>query len=487
MSSFDFHNPLDFFYDNAEQRPTAVAYIFKGISSTYGELLIRVEKQMGWLADKGIRYGSKVALFSDNDFSILTSTFAVWSLGAVVIPINIEQTSEKLLQIIETVEPDIVLSDMDTRAKELFKCEVIGFNGDTGSSAAKVEVGEEDRAIIMFTSGTSGVPKAVPITYRALGHNCFHTAQALAISPDDRILINSPPYFTSAIVHNLTMFSGGASVVVDRSMLLANAIFELIEKYECTGFGGVPVHFARIEGCLESSGKPDGLRFLMNSGEHLPVPLLKKVHDKMPDVEIFCVYGLTEVAGRFCILPPKDLDRKAGSVGKPLAGMEVSVRDDSGQQLQPHELGEVYVSGITLMSGYLNNDIANQKSMKEYGFATGDIGKIDEDGYVFLEGRTDDVMKVGGEKVSLKMIEESALSFPPVGEVIAVPIQHDLMGSVPCLYYTLKPGGKLKKKEILKYLRGKLPSSHVPAFLEEIDEIPRASSGKKLRSFFAAQ
>ncbi len=483
MSNYGFQNPVDFLCKNVEERPNATAFVFEGTFCTYAEIKEKVASQISWLRKHNINRGSKVGLYCDNDLQLMTSLFAVWSVGAVAIPLNVTQTREKLLQIVDTLKPDIVLREETAENDGIFTCEVIEMEGISAQNCDKVEIKADDVAIVMFTSGTSGVPKAVPITYQALGHNCYQTACKLAISDDDRILINSPPYYTSAIVHNLTMFSQGASVVVDRSMLLGNAIFDLLEKYSCTGFGGVPVHFTRIDGCLKESSPSPKLRFLMNSGEHLPVPLLQKIHKELPKVQIYCVYGLTEVGGRLCILPPDRVSEKAGSVGTPLPGMEITVRDTEGNLLQKNEMGEIYVSGLTLMAGYVNNDTANLKSMKDYGFATGDIGKVDEDGYLFLEGRTDDIMKVGGEKVSLKMIEEQAMSFPDFFEVIAAPIKHDLMGNVPCLYYTLKPGIKIKKKDVLKYLRSKLPANHVPAFIKEIEKIPRATSGKKLRSF----
>lgn len=484
MNRVSFCNPVDFLFSKATQNPLDIAFIHEDVYYTFEHLAERVRRQAGWLKDNGIKQGSMVALYSDNDLVVLNSMFAIWSLGAVMIPMNITQTQEKLIQIAETVVPDIALCDFDTGLDNLVKYNFIDVLGEAQPISDRVSVQGDERALIMFTSGTSGVPKAVPITFKALGHNCDETAKKLAIVPHDRLLINSPPYYTSAIVHNLTMFSKGGSVVVDRTMLLGNTLFDLVEKYCCTGFGGVPVHFMRIEGCLENSRPPKSLRFIMNSGEHLPTPLLLKIQQTLPDLQIYCVYGLTEVAGRLCILSPHDTLRKAGSVGLPLPGMEISIRDESGRRLPPLQQGEIHVRGVTILKEYLNNQAANKKSIKEYGFATGDIGYLDKDGYLFIEGRADDIIKVGGEKVSLKMIEEAAFNYPVFDEIIAAPIDHKLMGSVPCLYYILKPGRKLKKKEALKFLRKRLPANHIPAFFKEVKQIPRATSGKKIRSFF---
>jgi acyl-CoA synthetase (AMP-forming)/AMP-acid ligase II len=202
----------------------------------------------------------------------------------------------------------------------------------------------------------------------------------------------------------------------------------------------------------------------------------------LPNIQFFCVYGLTEVAGRLCILPPEKLDIKYGSVGLPLPGMEISIRDKSGQKVGVGEVGEVHVKGVCLMKGYLNNPEANKKSMKPYGFATGDFGYLDIDGYLYLQGRHDDIMKVAGEKVSVKMIEEKIFGFQPFADFMVSPVFDEHMGNVPGVSYVLKDGATFNKKELLKHLRKSLPANHIPVHFNEVDEIPRASSGKVLRN-----
>ena len=223
------------------------------------------------------------------------------------------------------------------------------------------------------------------------------------------------------------------------------------------------------------------LRFFMNSGEHLPVPVMLQIREKFPTLEIYCVYGLTEVAGRLCVLSSDLIDSKTGSVGRPLPGMKVHIRDENGQVLPAKAEGEVYVEGVCLMRGYLNNEEANTKSLTPVGFATGDFGYLDEDGYLFIIGRHDDIIKVGGEKVSLKTIEEAIFGFECFDDFIVAPVYDDNMGHVPCVYYVLKEGMKFKRKELLKLLRQRLPSVYIPAYFSKVDEVPRSDSGKKLR------
>ncbi len=480
--SISFKNPLDFLFETARTNPKATALITSNHHYTYETLVDAVLQQAGRLHSNGVDQGKRVAIYSDDDSFVIITIFATWAVGAICIPVNIMQPKEKIVYLGSIIKPDFALGD----SAELFEKEInfikIPLTGESLPIKNVYLPDADDMAIVMFTSGTSGVPKAVPMTYRSIGHNCWETATRLSISSSDRILINSPPYYTSSIIHNLTLYSQGGSVVINRSLLLGDTIVNLLEEYHCTGFGGVPVHFARIAGYLEEKTQVENLRFLMNSGEHLPTPILLKIQKMLPDVLFFCVYGLTEVAGRLCILDPNMVPEKAGSVGIPLQGMNITIRDKKGKILPPGKIGEVHITGLTLMKGYLDNPEVNAKSMRTYGFATGDFGSLDKDGYLYLEGRADDIIKVGGEKVSLKMIEEAIYGFPAFSDYIVTPKFDRLMGYVPCVHYVHNKKIKFKKKELLKKMKAILPSNHIPAFFVELDEIPLSDSGKKLRT-----
>ena len=240
------------------------------------------------------------------------------------------------------------------------------------------------------------------------------------------------------------------------------------------------MHFSRLLAALADKRAPSSLRFLMNSGDHLPVPILNMLMKILPDIQFYCVYGLTEVAGRLCILPPEKVTQKSGSVGTPLDGMTVTIRNSKGEKSRPGELGQVFVLGPNLMTGYINNNDANNKSMTEHGFATGDYGFIDDDGYLFLKGRDDDIFKVGGEKVSVKMIEDAIFGLDYFSECMVVPEYDEHMGNIPCLYYVLKQR-EFKRKQLISELRKILPRTYIPARFVQVGKIPRTSSGKPIR------
>jgi len=330
----------------------------------YSELFDLVEVSRKKFLSIGIHNGSKVALYSDDYLSICVSIFALWNIGAVVIPMNPAQKDDKHRVIESQVKPDLGIYTPDfevtyKRDYELFNINEIADPDQDTVEAEEVNLSE--LALVLFTSGSSGAPKGVPITHEALYHNTWSTANALSITEVDRIFVNTPPYTTSSLIHVLTMMAKCASVVIERGLLFGDNLMQRIIDNDCTGFGGVPVHFTRIASSVEAGAALGSLRFLMNSGDHLPVPVIQRMRKTMPSVQIYCVYGLTEVAGRFCILDYKDIDVKLGSVGKPIPEMKLVIKDEQGNLVKPNESGEVYVTGKALTAGYLDNPEVNKR------------------------------------------------------------------------------------------------------------------------------
>ncbi len=473
-------NPLvERLIEQARSTPDSVFLRRADTQVRYGEFLHQVSSRAAHFRACGAEAGNKVAIYCDDEVEFQVSLFAIWVIGAVCIPINVTQRPEVIATIEQIVTPDVGFGDADVVADVAREFPLHKLRGESATAGTSdvADVDPSEPAIIMFTSGTSGTPKAVPMTAAAIAANAQLTSRALGIGADDRILINSPPYYTSPIIHILTFLTVGGSVAIHQGMLLGEDLLRKVEELECTGFGGVPVHLIRLAGVAQDDAARANLKFLMNSGEHLPVPILETLSEKFPATRLFCVYGLTEVAGRLCILPPELLPAKIGSVGRPIGEMTVEVLDENLNPLPVGEMGQVFVRGPLLMSGYINNPQAN-RALTEGGFATGDFGRLDEDGCLYLGGRNDDIVKVGGEKVSISMIEDAAFRIDAFHEHAVVAIMDKHMGNVPCLFYSLQPEASIKRKEIVKSLRSSLPPNHIPVHIVEVPEIPRSTSGK---------
>lgn len=472
--------PLQFLLNWATKTPDALALHLNNTDYTYAEVLTQANSLADFVTSHGVGKGTMCAVYSDDEELFFFTLFGIWLVGAISIPMNITQKQDKLKQMENTVQPEVGFFSEEYKVEYERPFPMHLLEKWSGASEKMNQSQPEELAIVMFTSGTSGVPKAVPMTHKAIGRNASNTAARIDINPSDRLLINTPPYTTSSIIHILTMISRGAATIMDRSFLFGSSILDQIKKHDCSGFGGVPVHFSRLLAALDDKTIPNKLRFLMNSGDHLPVPVLNKLIKLLPDIQFYCVYGLTEVAGRLCILPPEEVTQKTGSVGTPLDGMTVTIRNSKEEKSSPGELGQVFVQGPNLMTGYINNNEANNKSMTEHGFATGDYGFLDNDGYLFLKGRDDDIFKVGGEKVSVKMIEDAIFGLDYFSECMVVAEHDEHMGNIPCLYYVLKQG-EFKRKQLISELRKILPHTYIPVRFVQVDKIPRTSSGKPIR------
>ena len=322
---------------------------------TWRGLAAESTRLAGWLKDEGVQRGDRVACHTDDSVTLFTLMIAAWRLGAVFAPINTSMGPKQKSSILGTLRPVVLLADGTNDLDAAGATRVLDVRAAPGVTDEQIRIplSREEIALILFTSGSSGTPKGVITTHEALLSNVELTADALGITEKDRILINTPAYFTSAICHFLTMVVRGAALHSHEGFLFHSTFVELISEYGCSGFGGSPAHLNRIfPPMADASPKPPTLRFVMNSGDHLPRYVIQKALAVYPSLEIYCVYGLTEVAGRLFILDPKFLPEKAGSVGKPLCGMRVRLLDEELQPCSPREFGEVYVDGPMLTPGY---------------------------------------------------------------------------------------------------------------------------------------
>ncbi|MEZ4752497.1 MAG: class I adenylate-forming enzyme family protein [Bdellovibrionota bacterium] len=248
----------------------------------------------------------------------------------------------------------------------------------------------------------------------------------------------------------------------------------MMDRFLCTGFGGAPTHLMRIVETLPEGEMPPRVRFWVSSGDHLPVSVIKKAAKRFPALEVFTVYGLTEVGGRLCVLDPKFLPEKAGSVGKPVTGMSISIRTQTGSEAKAREIGEVVVKGPLLMRSYLG------KADGEREFATGDFGYFDEDGFLWLKGRRDDLFKSGGEKVSCVQIQQTILQTGMVYDAVVLASNDAHLGKVPHAY--LVPTSRYNEEALREQLRAELAPHQFPKKFILVDAIPRTGSGKVRKS-----
>jgi acyl-CoA synthetase (AMP-forming)/AMP-acid ligase II len=469
--------------DLAARRPARPVLITDGRALSYGDFARRAAGLAVALRTAGAGRGERVAILLDDYDAFYLAMFGVWLAGGVVVPLNTGLPAADVDRLLDKARPRLLLTATDEAGpRRGVPCLRVAAEGPAAEPGGLAPTTPDELAMIMFTSGTTGVPKGVCHTLRATSSNAGRVAGVLGLSADDRIFINTPPYFTSGVCHFLTLMAAGGSTVGKGGFFFGDGLLAEMAELGCTGFGGAPAHLVRVVGPLDEAPAAPGLRFWVSSGDHLALDTIERVGRLLPGVRLFNMYGLTEVGGRLCVLAPDELDRRRGSVGRPLPGMSVTVRDSAGRELPDGAEGELYVSGPLVMQGYLDEPDITAGTLTSHGLRTGDFGRRDTDGFVWVEGRRDDIIKRGGEKVSIVHIQEALRALGTFADVAVIAVDDAILGHVPVAFVVAADGQPVKRTAVMRELRAVLPSTSLPSRIVPLAEIPRTGSGKAIRA-----
>lgn len=454
---------------------TSIFFENNDVSITGGDFLRLVYNRQKYLRSE-VTCGDMVVIKAGRGFAFFVDMVAVWGLGGVIVPLSPEAEQDYCDHVVATVEPSAILQDIHPLEME-----------GRGSTPECVAIAPGSTAAVLFTSGSTGTPKGVVLTHEVLAGNSYGILDVLKMERD-RLFINIPFNFTSAICHCLACILSGSTLIGIEEKLFFNELARTAWDKSATGFGGAPIQLKWMaqtyQGMVDAGINVDAkLRFVMSSGDRLPLETITALRKILPHTEIYTVYGLTELGGRFTILDAEFIDSHPGSVGKPIQGLHAKVVDFSAmKEVGPNEEGEIVANGSLLCKGYYREPEKTEKLFSEWGLRTGDIGYIDEEGFIYVTGRSDDVFKVNGQKVSATVISDTVLKLPIFLDAAATSVETEAFGTVPAVAYVLKTGEVFRKGEALKALRKKLPTNHIPHIFLEVKEIPRTPSGKIERS-----
>jgi long-chain acyl-CoA synthetase len=331
---------------------------------------------------------------------------------------------------------------------------------------------ERVESTVLLTSGSTGARKGVRLTSQALFENAQASVKRLGMTSDDHLMINIPFHFTSAICHFLACLVSGARFTAIGRPLLAKDLVDRVRQVSPTGFGGAPLQARWLaDGLLGESS----LGWLMTSGDDLPASSRDVIARNLPQIRLHVFYGLTEVAGRFTSLHPDDHPQLPGSVGRAIDGLSVEVLDEAGKTVAPGEFGEVHASGRTLMIGY----VGQHESLTMDGrFPTGDIGWLDSSGYLYLAGRSDDVFKVSGNKVSGLAVRETLLRTGLLADAFVIPMRQRNGLVVSGALIVPSTGSFFDLPSLRATARANFDSHALPREYVIVDAVPRTGSGK---------
>lgn len=478
------------------------AVIFQGQHTAYQSVEQLSNQIANALSKSGIGRGDHVALYCINSPWFICAYFGIVKTGAAVVPINLLLNPREVRYILsdseatglvyfDSFEPNLI-SIRDSLV-DLKKLIVIGEPGSLGarplsdvaaSESPVFEIPSIDQkqttAAIIYTSGTTGEPKGAMLTHRNLLHNVYSVTQALPIEHDD-VFIAVLPMFHSfgATACTMTPLSVGATVAaVPR--FSPDEVGETIVSTKATVFLGVPSMYTVFANVREDR-KPDfsSLRFCISGGAALPGEVMKRFEEKY-QIPILEGDGPTECSPVTSVNPFEG-DRKPGSIGLPVLGVEMKIFDDTGTELPAGEVGEIVVRGENVMKGYLNRPEETAEAFFGDWYRTGDVGYQDEDGYFYIVDRKKELIIVNGMNVYPRMVEEVLYRHSAIAEVAVVPEPNRLHGEVPRAVIALKPDMTATKEEIIRLCKENLGPHQMPRIIEFVSELPKTPTGKILK------
>jgi acyl-CoA ligase (AMP-forming) (exosortase A-associated) len=507
---------------SALRTPTATALKHRQQSHTYHALHSTLTRFAHALLALNLGKQERVAVFLPKQFETVVSLFGAAAAGGVFVPVNpilkapqvqhilcdcnvrvLVTSSDRLAGLLEILPhcPDlrhVILTD-SAATPALHGVEVHHFQSllDAGHAAQTHRVIDTHMAAILYTSGSTGKPKGVVLTHRNMVTGAHSVAQYLENTSDDKLLAVLPFSFDYGFSQMSTAFHVGASVVL-MDYLFPRDIINMIAKEQVTGLAGVPPLWSQLADLPWSDAAQNSLRYITNSGGAMPAATLAKLRQSLPKTKPFLMYGLTE-AFRSTYLPPSEIDRRPGSMGKAIPNAEIMVVRPDGSPCAPHEPGELVHRGSLVALGYWNDPaktaerykpVPNQDNglvLTEMAVWSGDTVKMDEDGYLYFVGRRDEMIKTSGYRVSPSEIEEVIFATGLVADAAAVGVPHPTLGQAIVIVAAAAPDKSVDSAKLLEECKRVLPAYMVPAHIEFRDALPRNPNGKYDRPKLAAE
>jgi long-chain acyl-CoA synthetase len=448
------------------------------------------------LREKGVRPGDRVGLMLPNVPYFAIVYYGILRAGAVVIPMNV---------LLKERETGFYLSDPQARAVFAWhefadaartgaeqagaECIVVGpgefeeLLGTVGEVDVAIEPREDDdTAVILYTSGTTGKPKGAELTHGNLGRNVAEAVSLFGLGDDGEVILGALPLFhafgqTCAL--NASIGAGGCLTLTPR--FDASKALGIIERDRVTVFEGVPTMYsAMLHHPDRANHDTSSLRICVSGGAAMPVEVLRQFEDAF-GCKILEGYGLSETSPVASFNHP-DRERKAGSIGTPIAGVEMKVVDDGGEEVPRGEVGEIVIRGHNVMKGYWNRPEATADAIDADGwFKTGDLARIDEDGYFFIVDRKKELIIRGGFNVYPREIEDVLYEHSAIREAAVIGVPHDQLGEEVAAAVSLKPGASITPDELRAYVKQQVAAYKYPRHVWIVDDLPKGPTGKILK------
>ena len=508
-------NLAHFLLQSAKRYPNEIALAWGEDTWTWAQLNARVDAMAAALAARGVSKGDRILVQAKNSNQLFESMFVCFRLGAVWVPTNFRLTVEEVAYLASASGattmicgcefPDHARAATDAARALGFTVSIgaSGFGQDydalvaeyRGRAATPAEVEHDDPCWFFFTSGTTGRPKAAVLTHGQMGFVATnHLCDLMPGTTHRDVSLAVAPLSHGAGIHALAQVARGAkTVLASGDHFDPEEAWRLIERWRVTNMFTVPTILKMLtEHPTVNKYDHSSLRYVIYAGAPMYREDQKRALAKLGKV-LVQYFGLGEVTGNITVLPPElhdaedGPDSKIGSCGFERTGMQVSVQDESGRELPLGKTGEICVCGLAVFAGYYDNPEANAKAFRNGWFRTGDLGHLDQQGFLYITGRASDMYISGGSNVYPREIEEKVLAHPAVAEVAIVGVQDELWGEIGVAVCVLRPNASLNEHELLAWLAPKVARYKLPRRVFFWNELPKSGYGKITKKMIRAE
>jgi fatty-acyl-CoA synthase len=479
--------------------PDKTAIICDDKTITYHELDSHVNWRAHAFLKRGIGKKQRVAVLFSNSIELVEIFFALARLGCVTVPLNYRLTVKELSFILEDARPAALIVGeefkplVDELKPRLGKNDLfisIGKESREGDKFCRnqpdyepgTDVNPEDDSFIVYTSGTTGRPRGVILTHANHFYNTLNYTDAYRMKEGDVELALTPMFHSSTLGRIFTYVFNKVTFITSHRFDPKKAL-ELISKHRVTSITQSPTMYAAL---LNVSGgdaySTDSVKRIVSGAAPLFPAIRERLTRRFPQAGIYDLYGLTEASPGVSILKPEDSSDKFASVGKPMKHVTLKIVDSEGSEVPPGRIGEIVCRGPNLMKGYYNDPPATREILRDGWLYTGDMGKMDRDGYLYLTGRKKELIVRGGENIYPAEVEAVLHQHPGVEEAAVIGVPDEYWGETVKVMIVLKPGATLTEEDIVEFCASQLAPFKRPKSVVFIDSLPKNAAGKVMKT-----
>jgi long-chain acyl-CoA synthetase len=484
---------LDMFWKNVTNYPEKDALIYEDQHLTYSELDKQSELLAKYLVNRyEIKCGDRVALLMKNTATFCVSTIAILKLGAIVVPLSTKLHLREWKVLFEQADVSLILgedsfftlikSDNNFQIPFLKESDFQDISSDF-QEIPELIISENDPAFIMFTSGTTGLPKGAVLTHFNVIHASINYERCYELTAEDKTVIAVPIFHGTGLFAQFMTFLylGGTSILLNtyntKQLLLQS------EKHNVTHLMAVPTIYSMLLDEMAQNSYKVNFNIVGTGGAIIPDVLLERLMETFPNSKIINTYGLTEATSPAIITPYQMAKRKRGSIGIPSPVTDVKIIDlDTGDELPANHAGELCLKGAITINEYWNNKLATKNNIVQGWLKTGDVAVRDEDGFIYLKDRIKNMINRGGEKIYSSEIEDVLYRHPKIRDVAVVGEKHELYGEVVKAVIVTKENETITPEEIKEWALQSLAKYKVPHTVKFVKELPFNASGKVIKS-----